>query len=157
MINLDIERCRLFLINKEIPMAHRSRLLNRIRLEEKKIKTFKDLEFKRHPNAHIFGSHVKEAVLFFINGYGISVVSGIGSEYKYHVLRINRSGGEVVKENSVASMQYHDLLCNTEEEVTAIMKIMQDKPIPQNTVTKIISCWNFLQTYKKKKLIKTIA
>lgn len=46
------------------------------------MKTFDDLVFERHK---VFG-HAKRAEMFFDNGYGVSVVSGMGFGYELMVL-----------------------------------------------------------------------
>ena len=41
---------------------------------KKKMKTFKDLEFKQHP--FVRNGFAQQAVMFFANGYGVSVLIG---------------------------------------------------------------------------------
>ena len=49
------------------------------------MKTFKDLEFKNHPNAFIFS---KQAIISFDNDYGLSIINGEGAYCDEHTFEV---------------------------------------------------------------------
>ena len=85
------------------------------------MKTFKDLEFKPHPN---FGSFNTQARLDFDNGYGISVVNGkmaYCNENEYEVAIFKN--GSICYTTPITD----DVLgYNSPENVTEIMKQIQE-------------------------------
>ncbi len=84
-------------------------------------KTFKDLEFKSHPVSHYFTSR---ACMNFENGYGISVINGVGAYCGADTFEV--------------AVLYKDELCynthitddvisyQTPEQITEIMSQIQD-------------------------------
>lgn len=90
------------------------------------MKTFKDLEFKKHNLADISPSFkdAKQSVMNFSNGYGVSVLLGLAfysngvDTYEVAILK----DGDVCYETPITD----DVLSNqTEEEVTEVMERLQ--------------------------------
>ena len=90
------------------------------------MKTFSDLNFKAHPNGP--GT---QAILFFPNGYGVSVIAGsifyTNCEEPYELAVL--LGGEKKPSLTYATPITNDVIGYlTEEKVTAIMKDVQNLP-----------------------------
>lgn len=91
------------------------------------MKTFNDLEFKPHKN---LGGEAKHAVMFFPNGYGVSVVTG--SEFFYisptgqfelAVIKGNPEDAHIAYDTGITS----DVLGHlTENDVTEVMLKVQN-------------------------------
>lgn len=103
------------------------------------MKTFDDLEFTAHPmsNQYSFlvemsnmlqgytgGTFNTQARLFFDNGYGVSVVTGAAAygNYEIAVLKGDEEESEITYDTSVTD---DVIACNDEDEVTEIMKQVQ--------------------------------
>ena len=95
------------------------------------MKTFNDLQFEEHPNSLYGGamfSDARHALLFFDNGYGISVISGRAfytsplGPYEVAVLSGNAEGWDLTYDTPITN----DVIGHcTEKKVSSIMKKIQ--------------------------------
>ena len=89
------------------------------------MKTFNDLKFNLHPN-HAFNT---QAVMFFDNGYGISVITGKcaysndENPYECAIIKGNKEKWNIVYDTPITNdvIGYCD-----EDKVTEIMKQIQE-------------------------------
>lgn len=94
----------------------------------KKYKTFEDLEFKRHPNRFLEGT---QAVIFFPNNYGASVVCGKDfysngvDTYEIACLYKGENEGPLVYPKDTP---FENGVCGycSKERITNLMKEIQD-------------------------------
>ncbi len=92
------------------------------------MKTFRSLKFKKHGLTGLTGL-TSHAELFFPNGYGISVItgeyaySGADEPYEIAVLKGNKKEAKITYRTPITDDVIGHL---TEEEVTKIMKDIQD-------------------------------
>jgi hypothetical protein len=90
-----------------------------------KMKTFKDLEFKKHPNSIDAFDMGVQARLDFDNGFGVSVVKGphtYGGDRGLYELAVFKDG-EIHYDNQVANGDVVGYL--REEDVTDAMLVIQ--------------------------------
>lgn len=87
------------------------------------MKTFKDLEFKKHPNAlGFYGTFKTQARLDFENGYGVSVITGgYGNDSAPYELAVMKDG--VICSDTYITDDVLGWL--TDLEVTEIMRKVQ--------------------------------
>ena len=88
------------------------------------MKTFKDLEFREHELRRFAKKGVKHAIMFFPNGYGVSVLF-VGHFYSngidtYQLAVIRKCGDNYLTEYNTP-ITNHVLVHLTEDEVTEIM------------------------------------
>ena len=88
------------------------------------MKTFKDLEFKPYNLAHMESDGGRHAIMFFPNGYGVSVLFGKHfysngfDTYELAVIRKSGDGYSMAYDTPITN----DVLAHlTEDEVTEIM------------------------------------
>lgn len=88
------------------------------------MKTFKDLEFREHELRRFAKKGVKHAIMFFPNGYGVSVLFGKHfysngfDTYELAVIRKSGDGYSMAYDTPITN----DVLAHlTEDEVTEIM------------------------------------
>lgn len=147
-MNIDREKCIRFLFDTTVPMTVRSLMATKLRKLDKEVKTFEHLNFKPHPFNGVIFEHAEEAHLNFTNGFGVNVVRGTKEGYKYYVQRMTRNGGEFMGNHLY--LQNYDMACNTEAEVSIIMRKLQKKRHSVTAKIMVMSAINFLQTYKTK-------
>jgi hypothetical protein len=100
--------------------------------KQNNMKTFKDLEFKLHPN-HIGG---KQARITFENGYGASIIQtplSYGGKIGLYELAVLNSEGDICTNTSVSEDGIVGYL--REEDVSEVMIRIQNLPTRENTNT----------------------
>ena len=101
--------------------------------KQNNMKTFKDLEFKSHPN-HIGG---KQARITFENGYGASIIQtplSYGGKIGLYELAILDEEGHVCNTTSISEKGVIGYL--REEDVSEVMIKIQNLPMIENNNTK---------------------
>lgn len=141
---LNVNKLFTLLFNSEASLYTRSKILRTISHTSKRVH-FKDLIFTEHANHKIVPGLLEECLVYFLNGYGMSIIKVANEEYPYEVLRLARNRGEV-NEKRLYNFKSYDKRCRNEEEVEQLLAECQDKTQPTTTTAKCLAAINYLDT-----------